>query len=170
VDRAKISIVKRGATLDGIGTARLQHLGIYSDLVAAARAQRPLFVPAPSAAEARQRVRAVLRFTLGEDRPQEVRREGAWEADGIVGEALSWSVGYGPRTQAWLLRPAGAPRPLPGLVALHDHGNFKLLGKEKIAESPRSTRRRARPTRIVVSSIPDRTGSILTCSGVRSPG
>jgi dienelactone hydrolase len=45
-------------------------------------------------------------------------------------------VGYGPRTQAWLLRPAGAKRPLPGLVALHDHGHFKLLGKEKIADGP----------------------------------
>ena len=125
--------------MDGIGTPRLRHLGIYSDLVAAARAQRPLFASAPSAAEARQRVRAVLRFTLGEDRPQEVRREGAWEADGIVGEALSWSVGYGPRTQAWLLRPAGTERPLPGLVALHDHGDFKLLGKEKIADGPDGT-------------------------------
>ena len=32
--------------------------------------------------------------------------------------------------------PAGAPGPLPGIVALHDHGGFKFYGKEKIAEGP----------------------------------
>jgi dienelactone hydrolase len=135
-DRAKIGIVNIGTTMDGMGTETLRHLGIYSDLVAAAAAQRPLFVSAPSATEARRRARALLRFTLNDDRPQDVRREGAWEADGVAGEALSWSVGYGPRTQGWLLRPAGAKQKLPGLVALHDHGDFKFLGKEKIADGP----------------------------------
>jgi dienelactone hydrolase len=122
--------------MNGIGTEKLQHLGIYSDLVAAARTQQPLFADVSSPAEARQRVRAVLRFTLGTEQPRGVRQEGAWEADGVAGEALSWSVGYGPRTEAWLLRPAGVKRPLPGLVALHDHGHFKFLGKEKIADGP----------------------------------
>jgi dienelactone hydrolase len=32
------------------------------------------------------------------------------------------------------LKPAGAGGPLPGIVALHDHGGFKFFGKEKIAE------------------------------------
>ena len=33
-------------------------------------------------------------------------------------------VGYGPRTEAWLLKPVGAKGRLPGVVALHDHGGF----------------------------------------------
>jgi dienelactone hydrolase len=37
---------------------------------------------------------------------------------------VSWSVGYGPRTFAYLLRPVGPNKPLPGVVALHDHGGF----------------------------------------------
>ena len=54
----------------------------------------------------------------------------------MVGEAVSWSVGYGPRTEAWILKPAGISARLPGIVALHDHGGFKFYGKEKIADGP----------------------------------
>jgi dienelactone hydrolase len=42
-------------------------------------------------------------------------------------------VGYGPRTQAWFLRPANYDKNLPCVLALHDHGGFKFYGKEKIA-------------------------------------
>ena len=35
-----------------------------------------------------------------------------------------------------MLRPAGAERDLPGVVALFDHGHFKYCGKEKIADGP----------------------------------
>ncbi|MBA3709231.1 MAG: hypothetical protein H0W83_10485, partial [Planctomycetes bacterium] len=59
-----------------------------------------------------------------------------WERDGVAGEELSWSVGYGPRTQAWLLKPIGATGRLPGIAALHDHGGWKFHGKEKIALGP----------------------------------
>ena len=45
-------------------------------------------------------------------------------------------MGYGPRTQAWLIRPEGSSRPLPAIIALHDHGGFKYSGKEKIARGP----------------------------------
>ncbi len=45
-------------------------------------------------------------------------------------------MGYGPRTVAWVLRPAGVRDPLPGVLALHDHGGFKFYGKEKIADGP----------------------------------
>lgn len=34
------------------------------------------------------------------------------------------------------MKPAGASSPLPGIVALHDHGGFKYYGKEKIADGP----------------------------------
>jgi dienelactone hydrolase len=68
--------------------------------------------------------------------PLEVQVERQWERDGVLGEQVSWSVGYGPRTQAYVLKPAGARTRLPGLVALHDHGSFKFFGKEKIADGP----------------------------------
>ncbi len=54
----------------------------------------------------------------------------------MAGEEVSWSVGYGPRTRAWLFRPAGVQDALPGVMALHDHSGFKFYGKEKIADGP----------------------------------
>lgn len=61
---------------------------------------------------------------------------GRWSADGVDGVALSWDVGFGAPTQAWLLRPAGETAALPGVVALHCHGGEKFFGKEKIADGP----------------------------------
>ncbi len=37
---------------------------------------------------------------------------------------------------AFVLVPKNAPKPLPAIVALHDHGGFYLWGKEKIVEMP----------------------------------
>ena len=69
-----------------------------------------------------------------------VVREGeSWTRDGIDGIALSWNAGWGPDTQAWLLRPAGETGPLPGVVALHCHSDVKYFGKEKIADGPGET-------------------------------
>jgi dienelactone hydrolase len=115
---------------------RYEHLGPFSDLVGAAAQARPLFRPAATVAETRRRAREVLRFSFGEERPIEPRVERRWQADGVSGEEVSWSVGFGPRTHAFLLRPAGVDKPLPGIVAMHDHANFKYRGKEKIAEGP----------------------------------
>ena len=111
--------------------APYRHLGPFSDLVAATPPTEAL-----PPAEVRRRVRALLAFTERAPAPLEVRRGRRWQADGIVGEEVGWSVGYGPRTAAWVLRPAGVTGPLPGVVALHDHGNFKLSGKDKIAAGP----------------------------------
>jgi dienelactone hydrolase len=112
-----------------------QHLGRFSDWVEFSRCQ------ASSARHPRvggltpSQVQENLGF--GKDQaPVDGRVEGTWERDGIAGEEVSWSVGYGPRTRAWLLRPAGVRRALPGVVALHDHGDFKFYGKEKIADGP----------------------------------
>jgi dienelactone hydrolase len=113
-----------------------QHLGPFSDLVAAARASRQLLPSPRSAVEARHRAGTTLRFTLGGENPSGIATERTWVLDGIVGEELTWSVGFGPRSSAWLLRPEGAAHPLPGVVALHDHGNLKRWGKEKIADGP----------------------------------
>lgn len=40
------------------------------------------------------------------------------------------------RVPAYVLVPKGAKRPMPGIVALHDHGGFYLWGKEKLVETP----------------------------------
>jgi dienelactone hydrolase len=117
-------------------TTTYQHLGIFSDWVDEARRQGPLYPMAAPGRETRARLRAVLGFYNGPEAPLTLRTEARWEADGLIGEALSWSVGYGPATHAWLLRPAGAAGPLPGILALHDHGGFKFFGKEKIAQGP----------------------------------
>jgi dienelactone hydrolase len=117
-------------------TTHYQHLGIYSDWVDEARRQGPLYPVAGPGRETRARLREVLGFGSRPETPLNVRVERQWAKDGLEGEELSWSVGYGPRTHAWLLRPENAPGPLPGIVALHDHGGFKFYGKEKIAEGP----------------------------------
>jgi dienelactone hydrolase len=52
--------------------------------------------------------------------------------DGLHIEELSWQLPYGARTQAFFLKPADATDPLPGIVALHDHGGNKFFGSGKI--------------------------------------
>lgn len=111
-------------------------LGVFGDWVAEARRQRDLYPLAPPGPETQRKVRETLGFTNGPETPIQVQVDGTWEQDGLVGEAISWSVGYGPRTEAWLLKPVDAQGPLPGVVALHDHAGFKYLGKEKIARGP----------------------------------
>ena len=116
-------------------TQNYQYLGVFSDWVEEARRQQALFPVASPGPETQRRVRDVLGFTSGMEQPRDLRTEQCWERDGLVGEAVSWSAGYGPRTQAWVLKPAGATT-LPGVLALHDHGGFKFYGKEKIADGP----------------------------------
>lgn len=112
------------------------HLGEYSDWVDEANRQRRLY-PSMSPGEAtRKMLRELIGFSSQDEIPLDLRIERRWEKDGVAGEELSWSTGFGPRTSGWLLRPAGVSGKLPGILALHDHGGFKLRGKEKIAEGP----------------------------------
>ncbi len=113
--------------------AHYQHLDIFSDWVEAARSQQNLCPLAPPGSHTQRKVREVLGFCTGPDTPLNVQIDDRWEIDGLSGEAISWSVGFGPRTQAWVLKPVQASTPLPGVIALHDHGGFKFAGKEKIA-------------------------------------
>jgi len=111
-----------------------EHLGRYSDWVEFARRQA-----APGRSPVARLTPALVRQSLGfatDQGPIEPRVERTWQADGVDGEEVSWSVGYGPRTMAWALRPAGVRDALPGVLALHDHGGFKFYGKEKIADGP----------------------------------
>ena len=57
----------------------------------------------------------------------------AMDFEGLRIEHLSWQLPYGPPTEALFLKPAGASGPLPGVVALHDHGGNKYFGTRKIA-------------------------------------
>lgn len=61
-----------------------------------------------------------------------------WEEthDGVTTSQLSWQLGYGPRTSAWLIRPAEHDGPLPGLLALHCHGGNKFGGADRLVELP----------------------------------
>lgn len=113
-----------------------QHLGVFSDWVSAARERRQLCPLARPGAETRRLFRECLGFCDGPEQPQDVLVAEQWEHNGVSGEVISWSVGYGPRTEAWVLKPAGASARLPGILALHDHGGYKFYGKEKIADGP----------------------------------
>lgn len=55
--------------------------------------------------------------------------------DGLDIEFLEWQLPAGPKTEAVLLKPAGARGPLPGILALHDHGGNKFMGWRKIVRT-----------------------------------
>jgi dienelactone hydrolase len=57
--------------------------------------------------------------------------------DGLEVELLRWQLAFGPPTEALFLKPEGARGPLPGIVALHDHGGLKYFGWRKIADDGR---------------------------------
>jgi dienelactone hydrolase len=113
-----------------------QHLGIFSDFVAAAGRAQALYPRATPGLQTQALVRECLGFCHANESPIDIKIEREWKKDGLVGEEISWSVGFGPRTHAYVLKPAHANHPLPGIVALHDHSDFKYYGKEKIADGP----------------------------------
>jgi len=55
--------------------------------------------------------------------------------DGVEADRLRWQLPYGPPSEAVFLKPAGAKGPLPGILALHDHGGLKYFGWRKIADA-----------------------------------
>jgi len=57
--------------------------------------------------------------------------------EGVEVEVLRWQLLYGPPTDAVFLKAAGEKGPLPGVVALHDHGGLKYFGYRKIADDGR---------------------------------
>jgi dienelactone hydrolase len=65
-----------------------------------------------------------------------VRETGVAVRDGVRIRSLAWDPGFGPATAAWLLTPSAGAGPWPGVLALHDHGGYRWLGKEKIADGP----------------------------------
>jgi hypothetical protein len=118
-------------------TARYTHLGPFSGLVAAAKAVRPLFGQAPIAGpESRQRAKESFAFTIADEQPRDIRSGRSWTADGVRGEEISWSVGFGPRTEGFVLKPPESEGDCRASSPCIDHGHFKFFGKEKIADGP----------------------------------
>jgi dienelactone hydrolase len=55
--------------------------------------------------------------------------------DDLQIEELSWQLPYGRPTEAILLKPVNTARPLPGILAFHDHGGNKYFGTRKITKT-----------------------------------
>jgi hypothetical protein len=105
----------------------------FGDWVDAAVRARELFPLARPGRETRDRNREIIGFSGLTAQPRDIQTDRTWQKGSLSGEEISWSVGYGPRTFAWLLKPAAAQAPLPGVIALHGHDGVKFFGKEKIA-------------------------------------
>ena len=58
--------------------------------------------------------------------------------DGLQITPLSWSVGYGPKTKAFLVKPENHEEPLPGIIYLHSHDDVKSFGVEKVFDDGNS--------------------------------
>jgi dienelactone hydrolase len=82
--------------------------------------------------QARERFKAALLQPDGGPSPV-VQTLAVEQADGLIVEHLRWQLPFGPPTTALLLRPAAQSGPLPGVLALYDHGGEKFFGVEKIA-------------------------------------
>ncbi|MGE5376258.1 MAG: hypothetical protein ACM3XO_14465, partial [Bacteroidota bacterium] len=96
-----------------------RHLGSFSDWVAAAQRERSLYPMALPGPHTQALIRECLGFCHTDETPGEIKSECEWEKDGVIGQEISWSVGFGPRTHAYVLKPADANGLLPGIVALH---------------------------------------------------
>ena len=118
-------------------------LGAYGSWAATLAGEGPNFLsfrhthwidPASWRPAARQRFRERMAMPDTEG-AGECRIESQYEYDGLQVEELSWQLPYGPRTEAVLLKPAGARGPLPGVLALHDYGGHKFHGWQKITRT-----------------------------------
>lgn len=65
----------------------------------------------------------------------EVKVRKQYNYDGLHIEELTWQLPYGRATEGILLKPANATKPLPGILAFHDHGANKYFGTRKITRT-----------------------------------
>lgn len=84
----------------------------------------------------RQALAEVLGVRVADAKDLRVERE--WTADAVRGAELSWWVGFGPRTRAFLLRPDEHDGTLPGILALHAHGGVRSTGAEQLVDTGRT--------------------------------
>ncbi|MCF2496106.1 dienelactone hydrolase family protein [Dyadobacter chenhuakuii] len=64
-----------------------------------------------------------------------VKLEEKYVYDGLDIEELSWQLPYGKRTKAVFLKPQGSSKPLPAILALHDHAGKKYFGYPKLVKT-----------------------------------
>lgn len=65
----------------------------------------------------------------------EVKVNRQFTYDGLHIEELSWQLPYGRPTEALLLKPVNASKPLPGILAFYEHGLQKYFGPVKIVRT-----------------------------------
>jgi dienelactone hydrolase len=116
----------------------------YEDWPAAVRTAQP-FRGADAGGTALGRLLGLRR---SRDRPA-VTDEGSRDVDGVTVRRLRWSIGYGPDTTAWLLRPAGSHARAPGVLGMHCHAGVRSVGGEQLVDlgagaGPRATWLRGR--------------------------
>jgi dienelactone hydrolase len=119
--------------------ARPNPIAGYEDWPAAARSAEP-YVGPNDAATALGRVLGLRRSTSAPT----VVDESSQRLDGVMIRRLRWSVGYGPDTSGWFLRPADVQGTLPGVLGMHCHGGVRSVGAEQLVHlgansSPRAT-------------------------------
>ncbi|MGN6326445.1 acetylxylan esterase [Pseudolysinimonas sp.] len=67
-------------------------------------------------------------------RAPEVSVDDRWAVDDVTVSALSWSVGFGPQTRAYLVTPRDGRGRLPGVLGLHCHGGTRSLGADQLVD------------------------------------
>jgi dienelactone hydrolase len=72
----------------------------------------------------------------GLTRPPQIIKK--YSYNGLAIEEISWNLSYGPETHAVFLKPLNSKGPLPGILALHDHGGIKYFGKSKIIQKSKN--------------------------------
>src|SRR5262249_5964225 len=82
---------------------------------------------------ARGKLQALLRYAPPACDPRREVVERADRGDHVC-ERVLFNTTPDVRVPAYVLVPKKADRPLPAVVALHDHGGFYLWGKEKLVE------------------------------------
>jgi dienelactone hydrolase len=115
----------------------------YEDWPSAVRSAEP-YAGADSAGTALARVLGLRRRPA---HPPAVTDEGSQSIDGVEIRRLRWSVGYGPGTTGWLLRPSGRHGDLPGVLGMHCHGGVRSVGGEQLVDLGASSGPRARRLR-----------------------
>lgn len=86
--------------------------------------------------KARQKVNDLLGFHPRKAVALNSSIDSTTEEEGVVTEAISYDLPYGPRTRGYFLYPENrGSEKLPGFLALHDHGGYYYYGKEKLVKT-----------------------------------
>jgi dienelactone hydrolase len=102
----------------------------YEDWPAAVRAAAPFEAPS----EGSTALGRLLGVTRRPSAPPAVVDEEQLTVKDVYVRRLRWSVGYGPNTTGWLLRPVGASGDLPGALGMHCHGGIRSVGGEQLVD------------------------------------